>query len=61
MQTICTFAPCSRQITTPTPHHLIFTGQMLFLTSEQQHQSTEGKKFVAQKLLQKSYCDYVVK
>jgi len=26
MQTICT---CSRQTTTPTPHHLIFTGRML--------------------------------
>jgi len=25
-------APRSRQITTPTPHHSIFTGQMLFLT-----------------------------
>jgi len=33
----------SRQITTPTPHHSIFTGQMLFLTSNQQSQSTEGK------------------
>ena len=26
-----TYAPCSRQITTPTPHHSIFTGWMLFL------------------------------
>jgi len=25
-------APRSRQITTPTPHHSIFTGRMLFLT-----------------------------
>jgi len=31
--TICKqSAPCSRQIITPTPHHSIFTGQMLFLT-----------------------------
>jgi len=30
MQTIC--APHSRQITTPTPRHSIFTGRMLFLT-----------------------------
>jgi len=29
-------APCSRQITTPTPHHSIFTGQMLFTTPNQQ-------------------------
>ena len=33
----------SRQVTTPTPHHLIFTGRMLFLMSNQQCQSTEGK------------------
>ena len=30
-------------ITTPTPHHSIFTGRMLFLTPNQQCQSTEGK------------------
>jgi len=35
-------ALCSRQITTPTPHHSIFTGRMLFLTPNQQCQSTEG-------------------
>ena len=33
MQTICTR---SRQITTATPHHSIFTGRMLFLTLNQQ-------------------------
>jgi len=27
----------------PAPHHSIFTGQMLFLTPNQQCQSTEGK------------------
>ena len=37
-------APCSRQITTPTPHQSIFTGRLLFLKPNQQHQSTEGKK-----------------
>ena len=36
MQTICT----SLQV--PTPHHSIFTGQMLFLMPNQQCQSTEG-------------------
>jgi len=36
-------APRSRQITTPTPRHSIFTGQMLFLAPNQQRQSTEGK------------------
>ena len=39
-------APCSRQITTPTPCHSMFTGRMLFLTPNQQCQSTEGKKQV---------------
>ena len=42
--TICKqSAPCSRQITTPTPHHSIFTGRMLFLTPKQQCQRIEGK------------------
>jgi len=36
-------APCSRQTTTSTPHHSICTGRMLFLTPNQQCQSTEGK------------------
>jgi len=36
------YAPRSRQITTPTRHHSIFTGRMLFLTPNQQHQSPEG-------------------
>ena len=35
-------APCCRQITTSTPHRLIFTGQMLFLTPNQQCQSAKG-------------------
>jgi len=35
-------APFSRQITTPTPYHSIFTGRILFLTPSQQCQSTEG-------------------
>jgi len=36
------FALCCRHIITPAPHHSIFTGQMLFLTSNQRCQSTEG-------------------
>jgi len=48
-QTICKqSAPCSREITTPTHHHSIFTGEMLFLVSNQQCQSTEGSAFVQQ-------------
>jgi len=40
---ICTQSvPRSRQITTPTPHRSVFTGRMLFLTPNQQRQSTEG-------------------
>jgi len=33
-----------RQITTPTPHHSMFTGRMLFLTPNRQRQSTEGSR-----------------
>jgi len=32
----------ARQITAPTPYHLIFTDLTLFLTLNQQCQSTEG-------------------
>jgi len=42
--TICKqSAPRSRQTTTPKPRRSIFTGRMLFLTPNQQRQSTEGK------------------
>ena len=42
--TICKqSAPRSRQITTLTPHHSISTGQMLFMTPNQQCQSIEGE------------------
>ena len=37
-------APGSRQITTAAPHHSIFTGRMLFLTPNQQCQSTESDR-----------------
>jgi len=38
--TICKQSPPpSRQITTPTPHHSIFTGRILFLTPNQQCQA----------------------
>jgi len=40
----------SRQITTPTPHQSMFTGWMLFLTPNQQCQSTEGNYSMAVKL-----------
>jgi len=44
--TICKqSAPCCRLITTPTPHHSIFAGRMLFLAPNQQRQNTEGKKY----------------
>jgi len=39
--TICkSFAPRSRQTTTPAPHHQFFTGEMPFLMPNQQRQST---------------------
>ena len=41
--TICkSFAPRSRQITMPVPHHSVFTGRMPFLPPSQQCQTTEG-------------------
>ena len=39
---ICKSASRSRQITTPAPHHSVFTGRMSFLPPNQQRQSTEG-------------------
>ena len=39
---ICKSAPRSSQITTPAPHHSVFTGRMPFLPPNQQHQSTKG-------------------
>jgi len=39
---IKSFAPRSRQITTPVPHHSVFTGRMPFLPPNQQRQSTDG-------------------
>ena len=38
---ICKFASRSRQMTTPAPHHSVFTGQMPFLPPSQYRQSTE--------------------
>jgi len=43
---ICKSAPRSRQITTPAPHHSVFTGRMPFLPPNQQRQSTEGTQSV---------------
>ena len=45
---ICQSAPCSRQITMPTPHHSVFTGRMPFLPPNQQRQSTEGTNLLLQ-------------
>jgi len=39
---ICKSAPHSRQITTPAPHHSVFTGRMPFLPPNQQRQCTEA-------------------
>jgi len=38
------FAPRSRQVTMPAPHHSIFTGRMFFLTPNQQCQCTDGSE-----------------
>ena len=38
---VCKSAPRCRQITTPAPHHSVFTDRMPFLPPNQQRQSTE--------------------
>jgi len=40
---ICKSASRARQITTPAPHHSVFTGRMPFLPPNQQRQSNESK------------------
>ena len=45
---ICKSAPRSRQITTPAPHHSLFTGRMPYLPPNQQRQSTEGTQCILQ-------------
>jgi len=40
MQIICNLLQTDNL---PAPHHSVFTGRMLFLTPNQQRQSTEGK------------------
>ena len=48
--TICKqSASRSRQITTSTPHHSIFTGRILFQTPKQQCQSTKAQALKVQK------------
>ena len=54
-------APHSRQTTTPTPHHSIITGQMLFLPPNQQRQNTEGNDAVYQRRENKIDCFLVAK
>jgi len=50
---ICKSAPCSIQITMPTPHHSVFTGRIPFLPPNQQRQSTEGMWIFSWSLWQK--------
>jgi len=42
MQAISTLLQTDNHTNSPTPHHSIFPGGMLFLTPNQQCQSTEG-------------------
>jgi len=44
-------APCSRQTTTPAPHHSVFRGRIPFVPLNQQRQSTEGKFLIKPTLL----------
>ena len=43
---ICKSALHSRQITTPAPHHSVFTGRMPLLPPTRQRQSTEGRNYM---------------
>ena len=57
---VCKSAPRSRQITTPAPHHSVFTGRMPFLPPNQQRQSTEGMQIASapcNKRLRLYFCD----
>ena len=42
---ICKSAPRFRQITTPAPHHSVFTGRMPFLPPNERRQSTGGNVY----------------
>jgi len=58
--TICKqYAPRSREITTPSPHQSIFTGQMLFLMPNQQCLSTECRAWYQQLKSGKQICSEV--
>jgi len=48
---ICKFAPRSRQITMPAPHHSVFTGRMPFLPPNQHRQGTEGSDLITCSLI----------
>ena len=49
MQTTCTLLQTDKHTNSPTPHHTTFTGRMLFMTLNQQCQSTEGTPNTKQK------------
>ena len=42
-------APCSRQVTTPTPNHSLSTGRMLFLMPKQQCQALNAVPLITDK------------
>jgi len=42
--TSCKFAPHPRQVTTPASHHSVFSGRMLFLSPNEQHESLREYK-----------------
>jgi len=43
----------------PAPHHSVFTGQLPFLTPNQQHQSTEGKITISESIANRVLCRQV--
>jgi len=53
-------APCSRQITTPATHHLIFTGQMLFLATTNSVKARKPERKTNRKSAQWTYSETAV-
>jgi len=59
--TVCkSFAPHCRKISTPAPHHSIFTGWMLFPTLNRQCEALKAMCFAWKTAIEVGLCDFVV-
>ena len=57
---ICKSAPRARQITTPAPHHSVFTGWMPFLPPNQEHQQHKMKTKLNNDKYAKNNTKYII-